>query len=292
VPSLRALLVSDIEVVAVVTNPDRPVGRKQQLRASPVKTAALDAGLEVQQPTSARDPDLELWLQEKKIDAAVVVAYGKILPVSLLEVPPLGFVNVHFSLLPAYRGAAPVQRALMDGVQQTGVALIVLTEGMDEGPILASRAVDVSEDDTADTLGARLSRIGAQMLPATLVAYATGEIEPEEQEHERATYAHKLTTEDARIDWTAPAEQIRNLIRGCNPEPGAWTKLRDKRVKILGAMIEADAGLGPGELAPSGAVGTGEGSLRPTEVQMEGKKAMGGQEMLRGLRLAPDEGFE
>jgi methionyl-tRNA formyltransferase len=291
VPSLRALLEAGFDVAGVITNPDKPAGRKAEPSPPPVKRAALEAGLHVHQPPRARDPAFEELLRELAPEVAVVVAYGKILPAGVLRVPRLGFVNVHFSLLPEYRGAAPVQRALIDGADTTGVSLIVLTEGMDEGPILATCAAKVAGDDTAGTLGRRLAHLGAELLPPTLETYAKGGIHPVEQDHARATYAPKVTTEEARIDWGRKANEIRNLVRGCNPEPGAWTTFRGKRVKVL--FVEPTSGeLAPGDVDDSGRVGTGVGALLLSQVQVAGKSAMSGTEMLRGLRPAPGERFE
>ena len=292
-PSLQELLASDIEVAAVVTNPDRPAGRKLQLQAPPAKQAAVDAGLEVLQPEKARDPEFQKRLRELGPDVATVVAYGKILPVSVLEIPPLGFVNLHFSLLPAYRGAAPVQRALMEGVKETGASVMVLTEGMDEGPVLGERVVEVRDEDTAGSLGARLAEVGAPLLVETIQAYATGDIVPAEQDHEAATYAPKITTEEARIDWTKSATAIRNLVRGLNPAPGAWTTLRETRLKVLQADHREGAGR-PGEIVDGRelVVATGAGALALTEVQPAGKRAMSGSELARGLRPASGESFE
>ena len=295
VPSLDALLESDIEVVGVVTNPDRPAGRGMELRPSPVKQRAASAGLGLLQPRRASDPELRARLEELEADVCTVVAYGKILPGELLGVPPLGFVNVHFSLLPSYRGAAPVQRALIDGAPSTGVSIMVLTEGMDEGPVLAAREVAVRERDGAEALGARLASIGAELLVATLPAYAEGRLEPLEQDHARATYAPKITSSEARIDWSAPAGAIRNRVRGLTPAPGAWTTLRDRRVKLLWVEPTESGDLAPGELAARDealVVGTGEGSLEIARVQLEGKRAMTGEAAARGLRLAPGERFQ
>ncbi|MFN2389790.1 MAG: methionyl-tRNA formyltransferase [Actinomycetota bacterium] len=295
VPSLDALLASDIEVAAVVTNPDRPAGRNLKTRPAPVKVAALEAGLEVLQPESARDPDLHDELQALAPDVATVVAYGKILPGALLRVPDLGFVNLHFSLLPAYRGAAPVARCLMDGCTETGVSVMVLTEGMDEGPVLATRAVPVAPDDTAGELGERLAHLGAPLLVETLAGYAEGGLVPIEQDHARATYAPKISSEERRIDWSQPAERIADLVRALEPAPGAWTSLRGGRVRIARAAAEPDGGrLVPGEIdATSGLrVGTGRGVLRVLEVQPAGRRRMGGDEAARGLRPTPGERFD
>jgi methionyl-tRNA formyltransferase len=290
VPTLKALLASPIEVTAVVTNPDKPGGRGMELRPSPVKQEALGAGLEVLQPRRAREPELEERLRALAPDVAVVVAYGSILPASLLVVPPLGFVNLHFSLLPAYRGAAPVQRALMDGVAVTGISIMVLTEGMDEGPVLATREVPVKPSDTAGTLGERMAELGGPMLVETLQAYAAGEIEPVEQDPSRATYAPKITAEEARIDWRAPAQTIANLVRALNPVPGTWTELDGRRLKVW-AVAPSPETLPPGALRGDGALlaGTGTHALELADVQLAGKRRMPGAELARGIRLTGSE---
>ena len=266
-----------------------------QLRPSPVKEAALKAGLEVLQPTSARTEELQTQLAQLQADAAVVVAYGKILPAALLGVTPKGFVNVHFSLLPAYRGAAPIQRALMDGVGETGVSIMVLTEGMDEGPVLASFRTEVEPDETAGELGDRLAREGARLLAETLPRYLSGDILPEPQDHEAATYAAKITSEDARIDWSRSARSIADLVRALNPDPVAWTTFREGRVRILAAQVHQDgSALAPGELAAPGEllIGTGDGVLRLVRLQMPGKKPIDGVEVARGLRLEQGDRFQ
>jgi methionyl-tRNA formyltransferase len=294
VPSLDAMVDSDWTVEAVVTNPDRPAGRGYELKASPVKERALVLGLDVQQPEKARAPEFRDWLASVAPDIAVVVAYGKILPLELLEVPRLGFVNVHFSLLPAYRGAAPVQRAVMNGDDVSGVAIMVLTEGMDEGPVLSSTAVDVGPDETAGELGERLSGIGATALIEALHGYESGTLEPAEQDHEAATYASKITNEEAEIDWTADARSIHNLVRGLNPAPGAWTTFRDKRVKVYRTSIAEGPGLTSGAATlQSGklVVGTGDGNLALEEGQVAGKKRMSGSDLANGLRPAEGERF-
>jgi methionyl-tRNA formyltransferase len=289
VPSLQALLRSDIEVAAVVTNPDRPAGRGMELRASPVKQAASEAGLPVLQPESARAPELIERLQELAPDVATVVAYGKILPLSLLEIPPRGFVNVHFSLLPLYRGAAPVQRALMEGSSETGVSIMVLTEGMDEGPVLARESTPVAYEDTAGSVGERLALVGADLLVETLPGYVTGTIAPEPQAEDMATYAPKVGTDEARIDWALPAGRIRDHVRGLNPVPGAWTALDDARLKVWRVEPSTETGLAPGaiRLRDGIHVGTGGEAVRLSDVQLQGKRRMSGEELSRGLRIGP-----
>lgn len=283
-----------MDIAFVVTNPDRPAGRKLELQAPPVKQAARSAGLEVLQPEKARSNELHERLRAADPDVATVVAYGKILPGSLLQIPRLGFVNLHFSLLPAYRGAAPVQRALMDGVETTGTSVMVLTEGMDEGPVLASEATVVGPNENAGELGARLGRSGADLLVATLEAYAAGRATPVQQDHDRATYAPKVSGDEARIDWARPAIAIHNLVRGLSPAPGAWTTLRGARVRVLASEVRKEMSAPPGELVAGAelVVGTGAGGLALIEVQPAGKRRMIGADFARGLRLADRERFE
>jgi methionyl-tRNA formyltransferase len=260
------------------------------LARSPVKDAALEHRIEVLQPDKARDQALHERVEALRPDAAVVVAYGKILPATLLDIPRLGFVNVHFSLLPRYRGAAPVQRALMDGVAETGVSIMVLTEGMDEGPLLAAESMEVFDDDTAGTLGLRLADAGAKLLVRALEGYASEEIIPVPQDHAHATYAPKVTSDDARIDWSSATETIRNHVRALNPAPGAWTTFRNLRLKVFAVERAEREGLTPGELArPDVVVGTGDGAVVLTDVQLAGKRRMSGAELARGLRVEPRE---
>ncbi len=278
----------------MVTNPDKAGGRGMTLRPSPVKEAARAAGIPIFQPPSARGADLERWLVHQEPDVAVVVAYGKILPPRLLEIPRLGFVNLHFSVLPAYRGAAPVQHALIDGCAETGVSTMLLTEGMDEGPVLASTTVPVDAEETAGELGARLALVGAPLLLDSLDRYAAGTLRPREQDHARATYAPKISNEETRIDWGRPADDIKHLVHGLSPDPGAWTSLRGQRMKLLRARSTPAAGLSPGELRADRAllVGTGEGILEILEAQPAGKRKMAGEDVARGLRAVPGERFE
>lgn len=293
VPSLDALLTAGIDVSAVVTNPDRPAGRGLRLTPSPVKRRAVAEGIEVLQPESARDPGLTVALGEFDPDVVVVVAYGQILPARLLGGPRLGFVNVHFSLLPAYRGAAPVQRAIIDGRSSTGVTIMVLTEAMDEGPVLAQEPAPIEPGDSAGTVGDRLAGIGGRLLIETLSGYDSGALTPRDQDHERATYAPKITTEEARIDWRLPARRIQDLIRGLDPAPGAWTTLGGRRLKVFGACRNGSA-LGAGERGPGPelVVGTGDAALQLEDVQPAGKRRMGGVELVRGLRAGSSDRFE
>jgi methionyl-tRNA formyltransferase len=292
-PSLRALLASEIEVVAVVTNPDRAAGRGLQERASPVKTVALEAGIEVLQPSKLRDPDFRKRLEDLRADVGCVVAYGKILPAELLRGPPLGFVNAHFSLLPAYRGAAPVQWCLINGDSVTGISIMLLTEGMDEGPVLATQQVEIQPFESSGSLGARLATQAAPLLVDTIRSYAEGLAIPQPQAEIGVSYAPKLSADDVRIDWSRTAVEIHNLIRGSDPEPGAWTTFRGRRLKILNS---APAGnpeqRSPGRVEQVGGglrVACGHGALSIERGQMEGKLPLSGVELARGLRLEPED---
>ena len=293
VPSLEALIGAGFDVAAVVTNPDRPAGRGMEVKPTPVKAVAQAAGLEVLQPESARAPELAERLTSIAPDVAVVVAYGKILPQTLLDIVPHGFVNLHFSLLPAYRGAAPVQRAIMDGLDATGVTVMILTAGMDEGPVLSRVEVGIDDDDTAGTLGARLAEIGGGLLVETLPRYVSGELTPIEQDHAAATYAPKVTPEEAQIDWSRAAREVRDFVRGLNPAPGAWTMLRGDRLKVHWVeLVAVDEPLAPGAMrvADELIVGTGDGAVALIEVQPSGKRRMSGADFARGLRVVPGEG--
>ncbi|MDQ5874229.1 MAG: methionyl-tRNA formyltransferase [Actinomycetota bacterium] len=284
-----------IEVSGVVTKADRPAGRGMRLAPRPVADRARELGMPLYQPERPRGEEARSWLGSQRADAAVVVAYGSILPKELIEVPPLGFVNLHFSLLPRYRGAAPVARAIMDGVAETGVSTMVLTEGMDEGPVLARRPLPVSPDETMGSVGKRLAEVGAGLLIESLRAYSEGELKPEPQDHAQATYAPKITDEEARIAWGARRRLIRDLTRALNPAPGAWTTLRGTRLKVHGAHIRSESKKLPaGELLAAAElwVGTGDGALALTEVQLAGRRRMSGAELARGLRLEPGETLE
>jgi methionyl-tRNA formyltransferase len=264
-----------------------------EVTPSPVKAAAQNLSLEVLQPEKARAPEFVEQMVTLAPDVAVVVAYGKILPQSLLDAVPRGFVNLHFSLLPAYRGAAPVQRAIMDGLGVTGVSVMILTAGMDEGPVLDSAEVPIRDDDTSGSLGERMADVGARLLVAAFPRYMSGELTPVEQDHSAASYAAKVTPEEARIDWRRPTRGIRDFVRALNPAPGAWTTLRGQRLKVQ--WVEAlSVDLGPGELQTNGdlVAGTGDGGVSLVDVQLAGKRRMTGAELARGLRLEPGERLE
>ena len=283
------------EVVAVVTQPDRPAHRGQRLTSPPVKTRALAAGLEVLQPPRLRDPEWPDRLRALGADVAVVVAFGQILPRAVLDAPRRGSINVHGSLLPRYRGAAPIQWAIMRGETVTGITTFQMDEGMDTGAMLRSASVTIGPEETAGELAARLSVLGADVLVDTLAELDT--LTPRPQRHEDATLAPRLKRTDGHLDWSRPARELVNRIRGCNPWPGALTRGPAGTLTIWRATV---VGSGPArtpgtlELPAEGgepAIATAAGWLRPTEVQPENRRAMSWADYLRGARLTPGAAF-
>lgn len=289
VPSLDALLASRHEVVAVVTRPDAPAGRGRALRPSPVRERAAAAGLEVLTPAHLRDEEFSARLREIAPDCCPVVAYGALVPQPVLDIPPHGWVNLHFSLLPAWRGAAPVQHALLHGDEVTGATTFRLEAGMDTGPVYGVTTEDVRSTDTSGDLLERLAQAGAGLLVATLDGIEDGALVPVPQPVDGVSLAPKITVADARVDWTAPALHVDRLVRACTPAPGAWTTFRDRRVK-LGPVTPTDQVLAPGAVA-DGLVGTATTAVRLGRVHPEGKGEMRAVDWLRGLRVAPGERF-
>ena len=290
-PSLTALLASSHDVVAVVTRPDARAGRGRTLRPSPVKERAVEAGVEVLTPAHPRDEAFQQRLRELAPGCVPVVAYGALVPRELLDLPRHGWVNLHFSLLPAWRGAAPVQHAVLHGDEVTGASTFRLEEGLDTGPVFGVLTERIRPTDTSGDLLARLATAGAELLVATLDGLEAGRVQAVPQPAEGVSLAPKLGTGDARVDWAAPAVRVDRLVRACTPAPGAWTTLRDRRVK-LGPVTPLDAPpLEPGEVTPDGAVGTATAPVRLGEVRPEGKGAMPAVDWLRGLRLEPGERF-
>jgi methionyl-tRNA formyltransferase len=289
VPSLTALLGSRHEVVAVLTRPDAPAGRGRALRPSPVKEAALAAGLEVLEPAHPREQAFQDRLRALDVDVVPVVAYGALVPRSALDIPRVGWVNLHFSLLPAWRGAAPVQHAILAGDDVTGATTFLIEEGLDTGPCFGTLTEEVRPADTAGDLLGRLAQAGAGLLVATLDALADGAVHAVPQPAEGVSLAPKLTTQDARVDWTAPALRVDRLVRACTPAPGAWTTFRDRRVK-LGPVTRTDVVLPPGVL-DGDLVGTATDAVRLGTVRPEGKGEMAAHDWLRGLRVEPGEAF-
>ena len=287
VPSLRVLLASSHEVVAVVTRPDARAGRGRTLRPSPVKELALEHGVPVLQPRTPREPGFAEELAALRPDCCPVVAYGALVPRPVLDVPPLGWVNLHFSLLPAWRGAAPVQHALLAGDEVTGATTFLLEEGMDTGPVLGVLTELVRPDDTSGALLARLAEAGAELLVATLDGLEAGRLVARPQPAEGVSLAPKVEVEDARVDWTAPAVRVDRVVRAYTPAPGAWTTFRGRRVK-LGPVVLTDERLPPGVVAGD-LVGTATTAVRLGTVRPEGKGDMAADAWLRGLRPEPGE---
>lgn len=291
--TLRALVASRHEVAAVVSRPDRPRGRHGAPQPPPVKQVAVASGIPVVQPASPKDDGFAATLAGFRPDACAVVAYGHLLPETVLRVPPKGTVNAHFSLLPRYRGAAPVQRAIMAGDAETGVCVFLLEPTLDTGPILHRVVVPIAADDTTGTLLEKLAPIGAAAIVRTLDALEDGTATPAAQDPAAATPAPKIRPEETRIDWTRPAAEIRDLIRALNPNPGAWTTFRGKRVKVWKAEIVPGRG-SPGAVLRPGeefVVAAGTDSLRLVEIQPEGKRPMTPDAFARGARLSDADSF-
>jgi methionyl-tRNA formyltransferase len=292
VPSLEALLASPRhEVVAVLTRPDAPTGRGRRMEASPVRQVAERHGIEVLTPRRPRDPEFLERLAELAPDACPVVAYGGLIPPSALAIPSHGWINLHFSLLPAWRGAAPVQHAVMAGDEITGACTFLLEEGLDTGPVYGTITEEVRRTDTSGDLLERLAADGARLLATTLDGIEDGTLRPVPQPHEGVSLAPKITVEDARVDWKTPAQHIDRQVRACTPAPGAWTTLGGERVKLFPlSPLPGAAEVEPGRIVLDKrgmAVGTGSGHLvRLGEVQPQGRKRMSAADWARGLRLA------
>jgi len=289
VPTLRALLDAE-EVVAVVSQPDKPAGRGRQLHAPPVKQLAVERSVPVLQPARARDPQFIAELAALKPDVAVVVAYGKILPQAVLDVPRLGCLNVHASLLPKYRGAAPIQWALIRGERETGVTIMRLDAGMDTGPMLLWRSVRIEDDDTAGTLSPRLSKMGAELMMVAMARLGAGALVETPQDDAQATLAPMLKKEQGNLDWTRPAAELRNLARGVDPWPGAQTYLGGEVLKVWGARLVEGHGE-PGEVLgverDGVVVACGEGALALGELQLPGRKRVPASAFIAGRPLPP-----
>jgi methionyl-tRNA formyltransferase len=302
VPSLEALQASSHEVVAVLTRPDAPAGRGRGLVRSPVRQWAEEHGVEVLTPARPREPAFLDRLRAIAPDACPVVAYGALVPQEALDIPAHGWVNLHFSLLPAWRGAAPVQHAVMAGDEVTGASTFRLETGLDTGPVYGVMTETIRPTDTAGALLDRLAHGGAALLVATLDGIADGSLSPVPQPAEGVSLAPKLTVEDARVRWDRPAAAVDRQVRGCTPSPGAWTTFRGERLKVLpvavttpyaGEATEADVpSLAPGELLVTRQavhVGTTAGLVRLGDVQPHGTKAMAATDWARGARIEPGE---
>jgi methionyl-tRNA formyltransferase len=285
-PSLR-LLAAQVEVVGVVSQPDRPAGRGRSLTPPPVKQLAETLGLPVIQPERLRQPEAMQQLQEWAPDLVVVAAFGQILRAGVLELPRYGCINVHASLLPHWRGAAPVQAALLHGEAQTGVTIMRMEAGVDTGPTLARRAIPILADDNADSLSLRLAELGAELLMETLPAYLEGSLLLQAQDDSLATYAPMLKKEDGQLDFNQPAEELVRRVRAFTPWPGAFTTWNGQPFKVLRAHAASATALPPGQatvVEGLPAFSTGAGLLVLDEVQPAGKKAMPGRVFLQGAR--------
>lgn len=294
VPALDALIASERhEVVAVVTRPDAPAGRGRRLVASPVAQRAEEAGIEVLKPVRPRDEDFLARLTEIAPDCCPVVAYGALLPKSALEVPARGWVNLHFSLLPAWRGAAPVQHAILAGDEVTGASTFLIEEGLDSGPVYGVLTEHVRPTDTSGDLLTRLAFAGAGLLSATMDGIEDGTLEAVPQPADGISLAPKINVEDAQLDWSTPALRVDRVVRGCAPAPGAWTLFRGERLKLMAVALSPDrTELAPGAVAAgknSVHVGTGSHAVELLWVQPQGKKPMKAADWARGVRIAEGE---
>jgi methionyl-tRNA formyltransferase len=287
VATLAALVEAGHEIACVYSQPPARRGRGQALKPSPVHAFAEDHGLTVRTPESMRDPGVIADFQALDLDAAIVVAFGQILPAAVLDAPRLGSFNLHGSLLPRWRGAAPIQRAIMAGDAETGVQVMRMTEGLDEGPVIATARLPIAPDETAGSLHDRMAVAGAALMTASLADIETGCAAETPQVEDGATYAKKLRPKETRIDWTQPASEIDRKIRGLSPFPGAWFQLGEHRVKALLSTLAEGAGE-PGEVLDAAlTVACGEGAIRLLRVQREGKGAQDAEVFLRGAAVAP-----
>jgi len=297
VPSLKHLLAQpDIEIAAVFAQPDRPRGRGHDVAVLPVKEAALAAGLKIHQPESIRAPEVEQLLRQLAPEAVVIIAYGQIVPARLLSIPKLGWINLHASLLPNYRGAAPINWAIINGETTTGVTTMRIDAGMDTGDILLQREIAIGESETAPELAARLSEIGAPLMAETLHGLASGNITPRPQHHSEATLARLLKREDGRIDWKLPAREIFNRMRGLASWPGTYSVFRGGSCHIWGALASKHTEASPGTLLPEGDslyVACGDGQmLRVVSIKLEGRKQVSAGEFVHGAHLTSTDRFE
>jgi methionyl-tRNA formyltransferase len=283
VPALRALM-QHHDVIGVVTQPDRPAGRKRAPQPSPVKKIALGAGIPVFQPEKLRREEAQAELRQWQPDVYVVAAFGQILPQDVLDIPPHGSINIHASLLPRWRGAAPIQAAIRAGDTETGITIMQMDAGLDTGPILAQRSIEIATGETSQTLHNKLAQLGGELLIETLPAYLTGEIQPQPQPEDGITYAPQIKKEEGRIDWTESAVAIERQVRALTPWPGVFTFWEDAQLKIHHAETSSGS-IQPGFVIQRDdqvAIGTGDGLLYPVAVQLAGKKALDIEDFVRG----------
>lgn len=287
-PALEALVASEHDVVGVITRPDAPAGRGRGLVASPVGLRAEELGIPVLKPAHPRDPEFQEQLRALRPDCCPVVAYGALLPQSALDIPEHGWVNLHFSCLPAWRGAAPVQHAIWAGDEVTGATAFRIVEALDAGPTYGVMTERIRADDTADDLLGRLAEGGATLLVATMDGLSVGGLQAREQQQEGISLAPKISVEDARIDWAEPAVAVDRRVRACTSNPGAWSTYEGERIKLAPLRVTDETDLAPGELEVRKhdlLVGTGTTSVRLGEVKAFGKKQMPATDWARGARL-------
>ena len=287
IPSLSMLIASDNNILGVVTQPDRPRGRSKKLQPPPVKTLALQHGLPLLQPEKVKEDNFIQWLKSQNPDLIVVVAFGQILPPKILNIPSFGCINLHASLLPDYRGAAPINWALMNGEEKTGVTTILMNEWMDAGDVFLQRETTIGQEDDAVTLSQRLSTLGAKLLLETISQLKKGILIPMPQNHSKASYAPALKKKNGKIDWGNDARSIHNQIRGTLPWPGAFTNLENKRLKIFKSeVVESTSQNSPGNISQVNTEGikvaTGKGYLLLTDIQLQDRKRLSVKEFIRG----------
>jgi methionyl-tRNA formyltransferase len=291
VPSLLTLIQEGYEIVSVVTQPDRPVGRKKILTPPPVKELAIEHDIPVYQPEKIRLPEGIDYVKAMKPDLIVTAAFGQILPREILEIPKFGCINVHASLLPKYRGGAPIHQALIDGEKETGVTIMYMVEALDAGDMINSRSIPITEEDHVGSLFEKLSQVGADLVKETLPLLLKGKITPIPQNEDQATFAPNIKREQEEINWHRPAVEIRNQIRGMHPWPVAFTLWKGQAFKVWWAELveETPEGKIPGQvwdLTPEGIfVATGLGSLRLTDIQPAGKKRLAAGDFVRGRQM-------
>ena len=288
-PALDALVEAGHEVACVYTQPPRPAGRGYAKQRSPVHERALALGLTVRHPKTLKDAEVQRAFAALGLDAAVVVAYGLILPKPILDAPRLGCLNIHASLLPRWRGAAPIQHAILAGDSETGVTIMQMDEGLDTGPMLLREAIPIPPTATASGMHDLLAWTGGRLIVAALDGLAAGTLAPTPQPAEGATYAKKLTREDGRLDWREPADALLRRVRAFDPWPGAWFDAKDERIKVLAAGLAPDAPRAPPGtvLDETPTIACGKGGLVLTHLQRPGRAAMEARDLLRGFPLPP-----
>ena len=285
VPALHALI-EHHDIIGVVTQPDRPAGRSRQIQMSPVKQVAREAGIPVFQPEKLRRAEAIAELKQWTPDVYVVAAFGQILPQAVLDIPPYGSINVHASLLPRWRGAAPIQAAIRAGDKETGITIMKMDAGLDTGPILSQRAIDIAPDETGQSLHDKLAQLGTELLIPTLKSYLKGEIQPQPQGDEGVTFAPQIQKDEGDVDWRQDAETIERLVRAFTPWPGTYTSWNGQQLKILGGHA-GEGQAEPGRVTETHqgiAIGTSSGLFYPAQLQLAGRKAVSTPEFVRGQR--------